>query len=163
MTRSVRHGHSLGLHGFRRSVAAAWMILASALAGNEASAHEVARAKKPIVPVKVSVADMIAADPALPRAERSVIPRDISPAPKAIDIKPRRTAEPLVSFAQSESDLHNGASSRSVQPLVRSFRAEQDNGTVFPPDTNGAIGPNHAVSFLNSGFTVKNKFGGHVS
>jgi PKD domain len=35
-------------------------------------------------------------------------------------------------------------------PLATSFQALVDNQMVFPPDTEGAIGPNHVVTTLNS-------------
>src|SRR5262247_3732397 len=33
-------------------------------------------------------------------------------------------------------------------PLATSFQALADNGMVFPPDTEGTIGPNHVVTTL---------------
>jgi hypothetical protein len=46
----------------------------------------------------------------------------------------------------------------SAPSLLSSFAGLLDDGTVIPPDTMGAAGPNHLVSFLNSevGFFEKN-------
>lgn len=143
---------------YRRWIAVALVISAGGAVRGDDRAHK----SKPVVPVKVSVAQMAVADQARPRAEQPAVPRDRGPAPQALDVP--ATDHPLVPQAQAEPTHDDGAaSSRSVLPLVRSFLAQKDDGTVFPPDTSGAIGPNHACSFLNSGFTVKNKFGGHVA
>lgn len=107
------------------------------------------------------MAEMVAYEQTRPKAEIFVAPRRDRPQPKAVDLE--TAGEPLSPVTQPESLPVEETSTRSVLPLVRSFLAQKDDGTVFPPDTDGAIGPNHAVSFLNSGFTVKNKFGGHVS
>lgn len=44
-------------------------------------------------------------------------------------------------------------------PLASSFQALLDNGHVIPPDTDGAIGPNHVVTMLNSEVRVHDRSG----
>ena len=44
-------------------------------------------------------------------------------------------------------------------PLASSFQALADNGTVFPPDTEGAVGPNHVVTTLNSQTRIQDHSG----
>jgi hypothetical protein len=38
-----------------------------------------------------------------------------------------------------------------------------DNGTSIPPDVNGAVGPNHVMTTLNTEIKIQNKTGGAVS
>jgi hypothetical protein len=44
-------------------------------------------------------------------------------------------------------------------PPASSFRGLDDNGAHFPPDTDGAVGPNHVVTMLNSQFRVQDRDG----
>jgi cysteine-rich repeat protein len=44
-----------------------------------------------------------------------------------------------------------------------SFQALADNGSVIPPDTNGAVGPSHVMTMLNSQVRIQNKMGGIIS
>src|SRR2546428_13870209 len=37
---------------------------------------------------------------------------------------------------------------------------EDSNNPIFPPDCNGAIGPQHFVEFINGSFTVYNRTNG---
>jgi hypothetical protein len=41
--------------------------------------------------------------------------------------------------------------------LSDSFAGPEDSGTVIPPNTMGAVGPNHLVSAINSGVAIFNK------
>src|SRR5262249_23215431 len=43
------------------------------------------------------------------------------------------------------------------------FLACEDNGTVIPPDTHGAAGPNHLVVTVNSQVRIQNKTGTTLS
>jgi len=47
-------------------------------------------------------------------------------------------------------------------PLAIDFAGTLDNGTSIPPDTHGAVGPNHVVNMLNTGFQVFNRGGAVV-
>ena len=44
-----------------------------------------------------------------------------------------------------------------------SFLANEDNGTVIPPDTHGAAGPNHLMVTVNSQVRIQNKTGTALS
>jgi hypothetical protein len=45
----------------------------------------------------------------------------------------------------------------------QSFLALSDDGTVIPPDTDGAVGPNHVVTILNSQVGIQDRFGNSIS
>src|SRR5207245_8373711 len=47
--------------------------------------------------------------------------------------------------------------------LVSSFQALNDNNTAIPPDTHGAVGPNHLMVTLNSQVQIQNRSGGTIS
>ena len=44
-----------------------------------------------------------------------------------------------------------------------SFPALEDNGTVIPPDTMGAVGLNHLMTTLNNGVRIQNRLGTNIS
>jgi hypothetical protein len=44
-------------------------------------------------------------------------------------------------------------------PLASSFQALLDDGRLIPPDTDGAVGPNHVVTMLNSQVRVHDRSG----
>jgi len=46
---------------------------------------------------------------------------------------------------------------------VSSFMAVADNGTVIPPDTEGAVGPNHLMEALNSQVVIQDRSGHTLS
>ncbi len=47
-------------------------------------------------------------------------------------------------------------------PTAASFPALEDDGTWTPPDTNGAVGPNHLVAALNSQVRVRARNGQEI-
>jgi FG-GAP repeat protein len=52
----------------------------------------------------------------------------------------------------------------SVTPAASlNFLALPDDGTVIPPDTDGAVGPNHVVTILNSQVGIQDRFGNSIS
>ena len=51
----------------------------------------------------------------------------------------------------------------SSPPLASSFQALLDDGRLVPPDTGGAIGPNHVVTMLNSQVRVHDRSGRELS
>jgi len=90
------------------------------------------------------------------------------PAPPPAGVGPKNAGEtPASPRDNSEAPQLKGDDSFSnklfAPPLSASFQGAIDNNTVAPPDTDGAIGPNHAVELLNNGFTVYDKSGGVVS
>jgi uncharacterized delta-60 repeat protein len=50
----------------------------------------------------------------------------------------------------------------SPSPTI-DFNAIDDNQTVIPPDTHGAVGPNHVMTVLNSQVRIQNRTGGTIS
>jgi hypothetical protein len=58
---------------------------------------------------------------------------------------------PPAPFTESSVDA-------SPAPLA-SFLAQTNNADIRPPDTMGAVGPNHVVSMLNSGVRIQNRSG----
>jgi hypothetical protein len=53
----------------------------------------------------------------------------------------------------------------STSPAISSanYPAAGDNGTVIPPDSQGAVGPNHLVVTLNSNVTIQTRTGSVLS
>jgi hypothetical protein len=120
-----------------------------------------AHAPKPVVPARLTVDQMQAHDPVSVEPSNSLRPPNDRPNPRPVDVYSNsRFLSPAL-----KSELvpdENPAAPRSTLSPVRNFNAQRDDGTRYPPDSDGAIGPAHAVSLLSSGFTVKNKYGGHV-
>src|SRR5438552_1288952 len=53
---------------------------------------------------------------------------------------------------------------RPLSPaLSTNFAAAPDNTHEIPPDTQGAVGPNHLVTTLNGTFLIQNRSGGTIS
>jgi len=49
---------------------------------------------------------------------------------------------------------------QSVSPSpTNSFQALDDNNTSIPPDTDGAVGPNHVMTMLNTQVRIQNRTG----
>ena len=48
-------------------------------------------------------------------------------------------------------------------PMAQSFPALEDNLTVIPPDTHGAVGPNHLMVTLNSQVRIQDRNGTNIS
>ncbi len=48
-------------------------------------------------------------------------------------------------------------------PLADSFQALDDSGTIIPPDTHGAVGPNHVMTTLNSQVRIQSRTGTTIS
>ena len=55
------------------------------------------------------------------------------------------------------------ASTLQSLPPVTSFAAVADNGTVIPPDAEGAIGPHHLMEALNSQVVIQDRSGNVLS
>lgn len=99
--------------------------------------------------------------PVHPRPRRAIrdIP-DVPPQPVPLSaIRPPGPA-PL---------LGRQATPSAPQPLVVSpsptanFQGMSDNGTAIPPDTDGAVGPNHLVVALNEGVLIQDRSGSNIS
>jgi hypothetical protein len=58
--------------------------------------------------------------------------------------------------------LSGGAVQVSSPPLASSFQGLLDDGRLIPPDTDGAVGPNHIVTMLNSQVRVHDRGGREI-
>jgi hypothetical protein len=47
--------------------------------------------------------------------------------------------------------------------IVASFQGLSDNRTVYPPDTMGAVGPDHVMTMLNSEVGIQDRTGGQLN
>jgi hypothetical protein len=75
------------------------------------------------------------------------------PVPDEIQVAP--TQEPEAANVVSESLIPSPAPGSS-------FRALDDNNTAIPPDTHGAVGPNHLMVVHNSQVRIQNRGGGVI-
>jgi hypothetical protein len=64
--------------------------------------------------------------------------------------------EASVSMPSADSTLQSSAP-------VKSFTGVNDNGTVIPPDTDGAVGPNHVMVAVNSQVVIEDRSGTTIS
>ena len=81
-----------------------------------------------------------------------------------------RTAPAEVTSSNGEADAAREMSMVAEgAPLIpspaasSSFAALEDNNTSVPPDTHGAVGPNHLMVTLNTQVRIQNRTGGAVS
>lgn len=137
-----------------------WLILATFAVSNVAGQE-----MKPIEPVTTAVIDFgqlaarREAQPDTPVEPRAIhrprrVPRDL-PIPPDAPV----TREPFV----PQPELTQAPKALLADPLVTGFLALGDNNKYIPPDTNGAVGPNHVVTALNSEVRVQNRSGGNIS
>jgi hypothetical protein len=56
-----------------------------------------------------------------------------------------------------------GKPSHATHQPEASFTGTGDNGTIIPPDTMGAVGPNNVVESLNNNFQIFNRSGALIS
>jgi Putative Ig domain len=69
-------------------------------------------------------------------------------------------------IAEPDNDTQTSAAADSTLqsfPPVTSFAAVADNGTVIPPDAEGAVGPHHLMEALNSQVVVQDRSGNTLS
>ena len=90
-------------------------------------------------PVEVAPAGKVKEMPLRGRVQQEVAPAQASPAPRAAE------------SAGPEGPLS--------PPPVRNFEGLEFTDPVFPPDPNGAAGPNHYVQIVNLTFAVYDKNG----
>jgi uncharacterized protein (TIGR03437 family) len=79
------------------------------------------------------------------------------PGPRHRPVPPealRRSEESTLQASESEAE----AAETSPAPAA-SFLALEDDGTRIPPDTNGAVGPNHLMVATNSQVRIQNRNG----
>jgi uncharacterized protein (TIGR03437 family) len=74
-------------------------------------------------------------------------------------VRRRNTAAAAMAATSSrEPDTTPGAAAL-VPPVYNGFQALADNFTAIPPDTEGAIGPQHIVTMLNTQVTIQSRNG----
>ncbi|HJQ68445.1 MAG TPA: BACON domain-containing carbohydrate-binding protein [Blastocatellia bacterium] len=70
---------------------------------------------------------------------------------------------------KSEAPPKPAAQEAQTEPLVASpapattFQALTDNNTSLPPDTHGAVGPNHVMTVLNTQYRIQSRSGQTIS
>ncbi|HMJ62413.1 MAG TPA: hypothetical protein VK493_11645, partial [Bryobacteraceae bacterium] len=80
--------------------------------------------------------------------DADIIPRVKAPAKAAVDpVVQSWVGHPMVP---------------AIPPPIISFNAQRNNWGVYPPDPNGAVGPQHIVAIANLGFQIFTKTGGSV-
>ena len=84
------------------------------------------------------------------------IPRMPAPAPRSVDGLPG-TGSP--SAPPPDFQSQSPAQIQSAGTLVANFAALGDNNTSIPPDTMGAVGPNHLMVMLNTEVRIQQKDG----
>ncbi len=116
---------------------------------------------------------MAAFDRANPHPQQRVIPFMPAPPPRVADADATAAAGGIVPLPADTggASQHPGrigvssgpAPTTAAPPLTGNFAGTIDDGTSIPPDTMGAVGPNHVVELLNTGYQVFNRSGGIVS
>ena len=93
----------------------------------------------------------------MPLNEHRTILRPVAP-------RIESTSENEATVAAPESEMQGPAvSTLQSLPPVNSFAAVADNGTVIPPDAEGAIGPHHLMEALNSQVVIQDRSGNVLS
>ena len=84
--------------------------------------------------------------------------------PLAPRIESATENEEAIAAPQNEAQA-SAATDSTLQslPPVSSFAAVADNGAVIPPDTEGAVGPNHLMEALNSQIVIQDRSGNTLS
>jgi hypothetical protein len=95
----------------------------------------------------------------MPLNEHRKVPRPLAP-------RIESTTEDEEALAAPENETQASAAPDSTLqsfPPVSSFAAVADNGTVIPPDTEGAVGPHHLMEALNSQVVIQDRSGNTLS
>jgi hypothetical protein len=139
-------------------VAAALLLVVLTAASSRAAAQQTIT----IQPAGVAtVREMPAMDARAPRTSEPVgrvIPFMPGPAPR--EIGPSSGAQPR----QSSPSVDQPEGANPLGPTLGfGFQALGDNNTAIPPDTDGAVGPAHVMTMVNTQVHIQNKAGGSVS
>jgi hypothetical protein len=70
-----------------------------------------------------------------------------------------QSGDPLGTQAAAEQELSPTNASTQSPAALASFEALGDNGTVIPPDTDGAVGPHHLMVAVNSQVVIEDRVG----
>jgi hypothetical protein len=84
------------------------------------------------------------------------------PVPRTSGAAPQSGQVPGASPEETQPLSSGAASAQSPAPLS-SFQALADNGTVIPPDTDGAVGPNNLMVAVNSQVVIQDRAGATLS
>ena len=116
---------------------------------------------------------MAAFDRANPDPPQQTIPRMPVPPPQVADAPVATAGIPPTALQPREREpaflrpweveiQQEPLGTTAAPPLTRNFAGTMDNGTTIPPDTHGAVGPNHVAEMLNTGFQVFDRSGAVV-
>lgn len=97
----------------------------------------------------------------LARARGSEAGQRVTPCAAPVPLAPTRSPAPAAA-APAEAGVSLASSDPSSAPAA-SFEALDDNGTVIPPDTNGAAGPNQLMVALNSEIRLQYRTGVQIA
>ncbi|MBI3850123.1 MAG: Ig-like domain-containing protein [Verrucomicrobia bacterium] len=112
----------------------------------------------------VNFTDLAQQEKSSPAARGPIKPKAIhrplsAPHPQETSTTPLNQTE-----SRPASPLADGPQAPTVGPaLGASFQGLLDNNRVIPPDTQGAVGPNHVMTTLNSQVRIQNRQGGVLS
>ncbi len=90
-----------------------------------------------------------------------VMPRMLGPAPREIDLTPVQPIPPAAAAAIEPPPDEREA--RGPFAMTRTFVALGDNNAGIPPDTMGAVGPNHLMTMINTQVRIQDKSGVNIS
>jgi hypothetical protein len=93
----------------------------------------------------------------MPLNEHRTILRPVAPR-----IESTTKNEATIAAPENEAQAPAVSTVQSLPP-VNSFAAVADNGTVIPPDAEGAIGPHHLMEALNSQVVIQDRSGNILS
>jgi hypothetical protein len=93
----------------------------------------------------------------MPLNEHRTILRPVAPR-----IESATESEGAPAAPESEAQAPAMSTLQSLPP-INSFAAVADNGTVIPPDAEGAIGPHHLMEALNSQVVIQDRSGNVLS
>ncbi len=113
-------------------------------------------------PAKVARWDELKAADSLmtvPASSRFIPEPGVGPGPRPVPSGQVQPGSPTVVPPRREEAAPGTGESDRMQsaPATVSFRAILDNNTVIPPDTYGAVGPNHVMTMLNSQVRIQSK------
>ena len=121
------------------------------------------------VPRLVSRSVMNFSELAAQEARRPVLPRPWRATRQIEEAPPQQVPPSAVRPLAQAPTLGTSPGASAPRPLVVSpsptmnFQGMSDDGTTIPPDTDGAVGPNHIVVALNEGVLIQRRDGTNIS
>lgn len=114
---------------------------------------------------KVSWSDLLerqAAVDAGPQRARPIANEPPMPKPLPREYGQAPTLQPSTGAAP-DATATPGSVQMTLIPVATDFQAIPDNFTRIPPDTHGAVGPNHVMTMLNTQVRIQTRGGTNVS